>query len=77
MLGFDRLQLDGNFFAGCHIRSKINISKRTRPNLTTKPVLFAHTQLHLGVQVYGWDGSKLCRKLCAWMEMKEADSVER
>ena len=57
MLGFYRFQFNGNFFTCRHIRPQINVTERTAPNLSTKTVLFPHTELHFvsvpSVTVYG------------------------
>jgi hypothetical protein len=46
MFGFDRFELDGNFFTRSHVRSEINISKGTGTDLPTETVLFTHPQFH-------------------------------
>lgn len=51
MLGFDRFQLDGDFFAGRHVSSQIDITKRPTPNFPPKAVFFANPKLHCGVPV--------------------------
>jgi hypothetical protein len=46
VLGFDAFKFDCDLFTGRHIRSKVNISKRTAADLAAEAVLLSNPELH-------------------------------
>lgn len=48
MLGLDGFELDGNFLTGNDVGAEINITERTRANLSADAVLVTDTQILSG-----------------------------
>lgn len=45
VLGLDALELDGNLFSGDDVGTKVDVTERTRSNLSTDPVLVTDAQI--------------------------------
>lgn len=45
VLGLDALELDGNLFSGDDVGTEVDVTERTRSNLSTDPVLVTDTQV--------------------------------
>lgn len=44
----DALELDGDFFARCHVGTEIDITEGARADLAAQTVLAAHAEFHGG-----------------------------